>query len=82
MNIQFAPVLGVIGFIIVLSIYLWVKKQPFGTDVMKNISDQIHEGAMAFLRQEYTVLLGFIIIVFLALTFGLPESESVPNIGI
>ena len=26
MNIQFAPVLGVIGFIIVLSIYLWVKK--------------------------------------------------------
>ncbi|MFC1561338.1 sodium-translocating pyrophosphatase [Candidatus Latescibacterota bacterium] len=82
MNIQFAPVLGVIGFVIVLSIYLWVKRQPFGTDIMKNISDQIHEGAMAFLRQEYTVLLGFIVIVFLALTFGLPESESVPNIGI
>ena len=82
MNIQFAPVLGVIGFIIVLIIYLWVKKQPFGTDVMKNISDQIHEGAMAFLRQEYTVLLVFIVIVFLALTFGLPEKEGVPNVGI
>ena len=73
MIIQFAPVLGVIGFIIVIIIYAWVKKQPFGTEVMKNISDQIHEGAMAFLRQEYSVLLIFIIVVFLALTFGLPE---------
>jgi len=82
MSIQFAPVFGIIGFIIVLCIYLWVKRQPFGTDVMKNISDQIHEGAMTFLRQEYTVLLGFIVIVFLALTFGLPEKKGVPNIGI
>ena len=62
MIIQFAPVLGFIGFIFVIGIYIWVKKQPFGTDVMKNISDQIHEGAMAFLRQEYSVLLIFIIV--------------------
>ena len=82
MSIQFAPVLGFIGFIIVIGVYLWIKKQPFGTDVMKNISDQIHDGAMAFLKQEYTVLLVFLIIVFLALTFGLPKSESVPNIGL
>jgi len=61
MSIQLAPVLGFIGFIIVLGLYLWVRKQPFGTDVMKNISDQIHDGAMAFLRQEYTVLLVFLV---------------------
>ncbi|MFC1607404.1 sodium-translocating pyrophosphatase [Candidatus Latescibacterota bacterium] len=74
MNIVHAPFLGFIGLVIVLGIYLWVKKQPYGTDVMKDISDQIHEGAMAFLRREYSVLLIFIVIVFLALTFALPEN--------
>ena len=72
MNIVFGPVLGMLGLIVVLVIYGWVKKQPSGTDVMKSISDQIHEGAMTFLRQEYTVLLFFVIIVFIALALGLP----------
>ncbi|MBN1290473.1 MAG: sodium-translocating pyrophosphatase [Candidatus Latescibacteria bacterium] len=72
-NIVYAPFLGFIGFVIVLIIYMWIKKQPAGTDVMKGISDQIHEGAMAFLRQEYSVLSIFIILVFIALTFGLPQ---------
>jgi K(+)-stimulated pyrophosphate-energized sodium pump len=72
MNVLFGPVLGIIGLIIVLGIYLWIKKQPAGTDVMKAISDQIHDGAMAFLKQEYMVLSLFVIIVFFALFFGLP----------
>jgi len=74
MNIVFAPALGFFGLVIVLALYGWIKKQPAGTDVMKDISDRIHEGAMAFLKQEYTVLSVFIIVVFLALTFGLPEN--------
>lgn len=74
MDIVHAPFLGFIGFVIALVIYAWVKKQPSGNDEMKAISDQIHEGAMAFLRQEYTVLSVFILAVFLALTFGLPEN--------
>ncbi len=82
MSVQFAPVLGLIGFVIVVIIYFWVKKQPFGTDTMKGISDQIHDGAMAFLRQEYSVLLIFIVIVFFMLTFGLPKSADVPHVGL
>ncbi len=82
MNIQFAPILGIIGFVVVLGIYLWIKKQPFGNDTMKSLSDKIHEGAMAFLRQEYSVLLIFIVLVFFALTFGLPKDSNVPNIGL
>ena len=74
MNIVHAPFLGFFGLVIVLFIYMWVKKQPYGTDVMKDISDQIHEGAMTFLRREYSVLFVFIAIVFLALTFALPEN--------
>ena len=74
MNIVFGPVLGLIGLIVVFFIYVWIKKQPSGTDVMKSISDQIHDGAMAFLRQEYSVLIFFVIAVFIALTLGLPEN--------
>jgi len=73
MNIVYAPIVGIIGLVIVLTIYGWIKKQPAGNEKMKSISDQIHDGAMAFLRQEYSVLVFFIIIVFLALVFGLPQ---------
>ncbi len=82
MNMLLAPALGIIGFLIVLTFYMWIKKQPSGTYVMKDISDQIHAGAMAFLRQEYSVLVIFIIILFLALTFFLPKIDEVPNVGI
>ena len=74
MNILFGPVLGIIGLVVVLVIYSWIKRQPAGTDVMINISDQIHEGAMAFLKQEYSVLIFFVIAVFFALFFGLPAN--------
>lgn len=73
MNIMFAPVVGVIGLVIVLMIFFWIKRQPAGTDVMKEIAERIHEGAMAYLFQQYSVLSFFIIIVFLCLTFFLPK---------
>ncbi|MHB9028975.1 MAG: sodium-translocating pyrophosphatase, partial [Candidatus Latescibacterota bacterium] len=72
MNIQFAPVLGLVGLVVVFLIYQWIKKQPDGTDVMKGISDQIHLGAMAYLRQQYSVLAIFVIVVFALLAIFLP----------
>jgi K(+)-stimulated pyrophosphate-energized sodium pump len=74
MNIQFAPILGLVGLVVVYLIYSWIKRQPDGTDVMKAISDQIHLGAMAYLKQQYSVLLVFIIVVFLLLLFFLPAN--------
>jgi K(+)-stimulated pyrophosphate-energized sodium pump len=61
---MFAPVLGVVGFIIAIIIYGRVKAQPIGNSIMKDISEQIHDGAMAFLRREYQVLAIFIALVF------------------
>jgi K(+)-stimulated pyrophosphate-energized sodium pump len=43
--------------------YTWVLKQPAGTEKMKEISDAIHEGAVAFLKREYLTLVYFIIIM-------------------
>ncbi|MGD9809047.1 MAG: sodium-translocating pyrophosphatase [Deferribacterales bacterium] len=65
-----APVLGVIGLAIAFVIYTGVVKQPVGSEKMREISDQIHDGAMAFLGREYKVLAVFIAIVFVLMFFA------------
>lgn len=67
----FAPVLGIIGLVIAYVIYGYVKKQPNGNETMRNLEEMIHDGAMAFLKKEYTYLAIFIAIVFVALLLGL-----------
>jgi len=66
-----APVLGLVGLLIAMGIYSYVKRQPAGTTAMKDLADQIHEGAMAFLRREYSVLAVFLIIVALLLWWAI-----------
>lgn len=44
---------GVIGVIYALFIAAWVTKQDSGNDRMRQISDAVKEGAMAFLAREY-----------------------------
>jgi len=67
----YAAWLGIVGLIIAYLVFLYVKRQPNGTQVMKDLEGMIHAGAMAFLRKEYSVLVFFIAIVFLLLGFGI-----------
>jgi len=46
----------------------WVMKQDAGDGKMKEISDYIYEGALAFLNAEYRLLAVFVLIVSIALT--------------
>jgi len=46
----------------------WVMKQDAGDGKMKEISDYIYEGALAFLNAEYKLLAIFVLIVSIALT--------------
>ncbi len=62
-----SPLVGVIGLLGALVLYLYVRRQPTGTDLMAELADRIHEGAMAFLRREYTVLFVFLVVVALLL---------------
>ena len=64
-----APFVGLGGLLCSLLLYFYIKKSPAGTPEMVEISEAIHEGAMTFLRREYTILAGFIVIVF-ALLFA------------
>ncbi len=61
---DWAPILGVAGLILAGLIYWYIKRQPSGTDLMVEISDLIHTGAMVFLKKEYQILSIFIVIVF------------------
>jgi len=61
---MYAPILGVIGFVIAIVIYNVIKAQPEGNDTMKEIAQAIRAGAMAFLKREYSVLAIFIVLVF------------------
>ncbi len=69
-----AAILGIVGFAIAVVIYNMIKSQPVGNATMHEISDAIHNGAMAFLGREYRVLLIFIglvfVIVAIAMNFG------------
>jgi K(+)-stimulated pyrophosphate-energized sodium pump len=56
-------VLGAIGLVIALGIYFNLTKLSQGKDQMKEIADMIHDGAMVFLRKEYTRLIIFVAIV-------------------
>lgn len=65
-------VLGLLGLLVAFGIYGYVKKQPKGNETMADISEQIHTGAMAFLKKEYTFLFFFVVVVavLLALAIG------------
>jgi K(+)-stimulated pyrophosphate-energized sodium pump len=70
-----APFLGLFGLIVALLIYLSIIKKSAGNALMIEISDSIHEGAMAFLKKEYSILLVFIAVVFGAL-YGTVGSQT------
>src|SRR3989304_76111 len=65
---NFAPIFGIAGLATAFLIYGYIKKQPDGNERMKEIAGMIHEGAMVYLRRQYTILFAFIAIVFIALS--------------
>lgn len=65
--ILLVPVMGAIGLIYTFIKSSWVSRQDPGTDRMKEISNYIAEGAMAFLRAEWKILGYFVVIVGLLL---------------
>ena len=61
--IYLVPVMGLIGLIYTFIKFKWVARQDAGTDRMKEISQYIAEGAMAFLKAEWKILGYFVAIV-------------------
>jgi K(+)-stimulated pyrophosphate-energized sodium pump len=66
-----APTLGVVGLLIAFVLYRYVVAQPPGLGAMIEIAGAIHTGAMAFLRREYSILVGFIVVVAVLLSMAI-----------
>jgi len=70
------PAMGLLGLIYTWIKFNWVSKQDAGTDRMKEISNYIAEGAMAFLKAEWKILGYFVVIVAILLAL---MAQSNPN---
>jgi K(+)-stimulated pyrophosphate-energized sodium pump len=57
------PLLGVFGLLVALVIYIVVSRYPAGNEAVTKIGDQIHAGAMTFMRREYSYLIPFASVV-------------------
>mgnify|MGYP000437940052 FL=1 len=67
-TIIFLPIaLALLGLAYMTYKKSWVMKQDAGDGKMKEISDHIYEGALAFLNAEYKLLSIFVVVVSLAL---------------
>jgi K(+)-stimulated pyrophosphate-energized sodium pump len=70
-GIFIALLMGFIGVLFAIFQAFRVMKKNPGSEEMVKISDAIHEGAMAFLKREYSVVAIFAISAFLLLWIGL-----------
>lgn len=55
---------AIVGLIVALILAAWIKKSDQGTDRMKEISNFIREGAFAFLKREYKIMIIVIAVLF------------------
>jgi K(+)-stimulated pyrophosphate-energized sodium pump len=77
------PAMGIIGLLYTIIKFQWVSKQDAGTPRMKEISNYIAEGAMAFLKAEWKVLGYFVVIVSILLgVMAMGNEESHWSISI
>lgn len=74
--IYLVPLTGLIGLIYTFIKFQWVARQDAGTDRMKEISNYIAEGAMAFLRAEWRILTYFVVIVGLLLAVMASSNQN------
>ena len=71
------PLLGFVGLLVALGIYVVVNRFPEGTDEVKKIGDQIHLGAMTFMKTEYLYLTVFTIVVIVLVWMFLGQDTAI-----
>ena len=77
-NLEFVPIiLGIFGLITALFLYKFVLSFSAGDGKIVEISDQIHLGAMAFIRKEYSILFLFALILIFGIYIGLGVPSTV-----
>ncbi|MCA1799024.1 MAG: sodium-translocating pyrophosphatase [Xanthomonadaceae bacterium] len=61
------PLMGVIGLIAAFLVYRMVASYPAGSGLVAEIAEQIHIGAMTFMRREYSIMALFLAVIIVAI---------------
>lgn len=72
--VPYAPALGAISLLFAVYLAGRVNKADPGTKEMVKISGYISDGAMTFLRKQYSAIAAFVVVVFLILGLLLPNN--------
>lgn len=72
-----APILGIIALIFAFVLASKISKEEEGTDRMKEIALAIREGANAFLKAEYKILVIFVLVLFVLICFGINITTAI-----
>ena len=70
-------ILGFSGLLAAYLLYAQVKKYPAGEKNLTDISDEIHLGAMAFMKKEYSILFIFSLILVFGIYIGLGLNSTI-----
>ncbi|HJN82600.1 MAG: sodium-translocating pyrophosphatase [Verrucomicrobiota bacterium] len=81
-NLLIIPIIGAIALLYTFWFSKWVANRDAGTDRMKRIAGYISEGAMAFLKAEYSRLAWFVVIVAVLLGVTSTGDETSPLIAL
>ncbi len=73
----FTPIAGLIAVLFAWSLIQKINRFSPGNEKMQEISQAVQEGAMAFLKREYTFLVFFVIGMFVVLFFARGPVEAV-----
>ncbi len=75
---------GVLALLVAAFLFRVVSSRPSGGHAVQEIGALIQEGAMAFLRREYTILAGFVVIIFIVLAvlidFNVTGNSTIENL--
>ena len=74
---QLPVILGILGLIAAFIIYRVVLRYSAGTGKVLEIAEEIHKGAMTFMRREYTILYTFAAILIVALWYSLGSDTAI-----
>lgn len=61
------PLIGVCGIAFAGITYVVLLKRPEGLNKMREISNEVHRGAMVFLKHEYRIIFVFVVLMFVVM---------------
>jgi K(+)-stimulated pyrophosphate-energized sodium pump len=79
--VSYSWILGLVGLAWAFVTYRSVMSHSPGSEVMRDLAEQIHTGAMAFLRAEYTILLPFVGVVAVLLGWAVAPQTAVAYVA-